>query len=269
MAKIIWIASYPKTGNTWLRFLLANVLHQKPIGSSAEVRALIPDIHEGVTGHQLWGERSTLIKTHWAFNTRFPLREDTVGVIHLVRHPVATLESNQNYAINRSGNLTRQATEAQVTQLTRTFVEGFIKNGGHHQFVPNGIGTLEEHYVSWSSPILQFKRIQVRYEDLLADTAGGLREIMAFLGIPRSDAEIAMAVESASRESMRRIEEAEIAARREGIFFQSRNEAAIETGLRFVGRSADGTSRYSLTPEQKEATRRRFAGLIRQLGYPQ
>jgi hypothetical protein len=269
MAKIVWIASYPKSGNTWLRFLLANVLHQKPIESSAEVRELIPDIHEGILGRHLWGPRSTLIKTHWAFHTRFPLREDTVGIIHLVRHPVATLESNQNYAINRSGNLTRQASAAQVASLAQKFVEGFIQNGGHKQFIPNGIGTLEEHVASWSSPILRYQRIQIRYEDLVADTAGTLRKLVDFLGIARSDAEVAMAVDSASMEAMRRIEEAEIAGRREGIFFQTRNEAAIDAGLRFVGRSADGKTRYALTPEQKDAARRRFAGLIRQLGYPE
>jgi hypothetical protein len=267
MAKIVWIASYPKSGNTWLRFLLANVMHQKPIRSSAEVRELIPDIHEGIAGRHLWGPRSTLIKTHWAFNTRFPMREDTAGIIHLVRHPVATLESNQNYAINRSGNLTRQASEAQVAQLAQRFVEGFIKNGGHHQFIPGGIGTLEQHYASWSSPILRYQRIQVRYEDLMADTAGTLRKLVTFLGIQRSDTDIAMAADSASQDSMRRIEEAEIAARREGIFFQSRNAAAIETGLRFVGRSSDGKTRFALTPEQKEAARHRFAGLIQRLGY--
>jgi len=267
MAKIVWIASYPKSGNTWLRFLLANVLHQKPITSSAEVRELIPDIHEGILGRHLWGPRSTLIKTHWAFNTRFPLREDTVGIIHLVRHPVATLESNQNYAINRSGSLTRQATEAQVADLAQKFVEGFIQNGGHKQFIPNGIGTLEEHTASWSSPILRYKRIQVRYEDLVADAPGELKKLMAFLGIDRSAADIAAAVESASRDAMRQIEETEITERREGIFFQTRNEAAIDAGLRFVGRSRDGTTRFSLTAEQKAAARRRFAGLIQQLGY--
>lgn len=267
MAKIVWIASYPKSGNTWLRFLLANVLHQKPITSSAEVRELIPDIHEGLNGRHLWGPRSTLIKTHWAFNTRFPLREDTVGIIHLVRHPVATLESNQNYAINRSGNLTRQATDAQVAQLAQKFVDGFIQNGGHKQFVANGIGTLEEHVASWSSPILRYQRIQVRYEDLVADTPGTLRKLVTFLGIERSDADIATAVESASMDAMRRIEEAEIAGRREGIFFQTRNEAAIEAGLRFVGRSSDGKSRYALTQDQKDAAGRRFAALIQQLGY--
>lgn len=269
MAKIVWIASYPKSGNTWLRFLLANALHQKPIASSAEVRELIPDIHEGILGRHLWGPRSTLIKTHWAFNTRFPLREDTVGIIHLVRHPIATLESNQNYAINRSGNLSREASATQLDDLARKFVEGFIQNGGHKQFIPNGIGTLEEHVASWSSPILRYKRIQVRYEDLVRDAAGELRKLLAFLGIARSEAEIAMAVESASADAMRRIEENEIADRREGIFFQTRNEAAIESGLRFVGRAADGKSRYALTPEQKAAARQRFAGLIEQLGYPE
>ncbi len=267
MAKIVWIASYPKSGNTWLRFLLANLLHNKPIVSSAEVKLIVPDIHEGIIGRHLWGPQTTLIKTHWAFNTQFPLREDTVGIVHLVRHPVATLESNQNYAINRSGSLTRQATEEQVAELARSFVDGFIKNGGHPQFQQHGIGTLEQHVASWSSPIIRLPRLRVRYEDLRADTAGELGRIGKFLNIERSEADIAAAVARSAFEEMRRIEALEIGKKQEGIFFQSRNEAAIEAGLRFVGRTAEGRSRYSLTEAQEDAARKRFAALIAQLGY--
>ena len=267
MAKIVWVASYPKSGNTWLRFLLANLLAQRSLASSEEVRLAVPDIHEGVIGAHLWGPRTTLVKTHWAFNTQFPLREDTVGIIHLVRHPIATLESNQNYAINRSGNLLREASEKDVAKLASDFVDAFITNGGPAKFQDHGIGRLEEHAASWSSPVIRTPRIRLRYEDLRDDPTSELKKICRFLQLERSDADIASAIAASTVDEMRRIEEAEIAERREGIFFQNRNAAAIDSGLRFVGRTQNGATRFRLTPDQEGAARKRFERLIRELGY--
>src|SRR5262245_12526704 len=103
MARIVWIASYPRSGNTWLRFLLTGAIRRAEIESSAQVSAVIPDIHQAIVGAHLWRQGVSLIKTHWAFKADFPLREDTIGVVHLVRHPVEALESNQNYSMNRGG----------------------------------------------------------------------------------------------------------------------------------------------------------------------
>ena len=159
MARIVWVASYPKSGNTWLRFLLANLILGEQVTSSAKVQLLVPDIHDGITGAHLMPGLTTLIKTHWAYNTAFPLREDTAGVIHLVRHPVDTLESNQNYAINRSGELTLQKTPEEMQAFAANFVDEFIRDGGHRQFKQFGIGSLEQHFASWASPVIAFPKL--------------------------------------------------------------------------------------------------------------
>src|SRR5262245_64756041 len=101
MAKIVWLASYPKSGNTWVRFLLANLM-VGDVTASEQVKIQIPDIHEGITGQHLFGGHTTIIKTHWKFWTGFPLREDTIGAIYVLRHPIDVLESNQNYDFMRS-----------------------------------------------------------------------------------------------------------------------------------------------------------------------
>ena len=41
---IIWLASYPKSGNTWLRFLLYNYLFGE-VRRSGDIARRIPDIH--------------------------------------------------------------------------------------------------------------------------------------------------------------------------------------------------------------------------------
>ena len=269
MARIVLIASYPRSGNTWLRFLLAALVRRKEIERSAEVRAVIPDIHEGISGAHLWGKGVSLVKTHWAFKADFPLREDTAGVIQLVRHPIDTLESNQNYAMNRGGpSFARSSPEDRERHAT-AFVDDFIRNGGHRKFVDFGIDTLEQHILSWASRSLPFPRLLVRYEDLKADTADELARICRFLKLQRSDEEIGQAVDRASIAHMRLIEESEISARREGMFYQTRNRSALEDGLRLVGRSSTGASKYHLTAEQRERAELRFATLIKLLGYQQ
>jgi hypothetical protein len=267
MAQIVWIASYPRSGNTWLRFLLANLIRREEIESSAQVRAVVPDIHEGIAGAHLWRDGVSLIKTHWAFKADFPLREDTVGVIQLVRHPVDTLESNQNYLMNRGGKAYAQATPEGREREAAKFVDEFIRDGGHRKFVEFGIGTLEQHILSWSPRNLPFPRLLVRYEDLKADTAGQLARLCRFLKMQRSDEEISQAVDRASIARMRQIEESEISAKREGMFYQTRNRSALEAGHRLVGRSSTGESRYRLTGHQRARAEQRFAALIQLLGY--
>lgn len=267
MARIVWIASYPRSGNTWLRFLLAALIRRGEVERSAEVRAVIPDIHEGISGAHLWGKGLSLVKTHWAFKADFPLREDTAGVIQLVRHPIDTLESNQNYAMNRGGESFARGTAEERLRQATAFADDFIRDGGHRKFVAFGIGTLEQHILSWASRSLPFPRLLVRYEDLKADTSGQLARICRFLKLQRSDEEIGQAADRASLGRMRLIEESEISARREGMFYQTRNQSALEEGLRLVGRSNTGASKYHLTDEQRERTELRFATLIKLLGY--
>ena len=64
---IIWIASYPKSGNTWVRFMLANLIYGSQ-ASAASLAALIPDIHETGSGAiGVGGAR--LFKTHFLFRS--------------------------------------------------------------------------------------------------------------------------------------------------------------------------------------------------------
>lgn len=64
MAKFVWLASYPRSGNTEFRFMLAYLLTRKPMAHSAEVSRLVPDIHDGLRGEVLIGKKTTMIETH-------------------------------------------------------------------------------------------------------------------------------------------------------------------------------------------------------------
>lgn len=266
MAKIVWLASYPKSGNTWVRFLLTALLTGR-VTSSAQIARQIPDIHDGVAAHHLIGKGATLIKTHWKYWAEIPLREDTIGAIYVLRDPVEVMESNLNYAFMRSGNLRRDADEQEIAEFARRWVDSYIDCGGHRTFLEFGIGTWQENVSTWLATGKKFPHLLVRYEQLRANPEIELGRMARFLAVQRSAEQIAVAVKAASREAMREVEEREIANRVPGLFYQRRNQAGYDAGQRFVGRSRTGTSPFTLSEEQRSRARDRLATAIRGAGY--
>src|SRR4051794_40522284 len=132
---MIWIASYPRSGNTWLRFLLCAYL-QGAARDSQEMESRIPNLHRGNID-QAWAHDPVLGKTHLSWNERHPHRPESRGCIYLIRHPKDVLLSNLNYS-----KLQREA------EGDRAFVLDFIRCGG----VPGwreDLGSWEEHAGSW------------------------------------------------------------------------------------------------------------------------
>ena len=96
--RIVWLASYPKSGNTWLRFLLCNYIYGE-ITRSEEVGHRIPDIH-AANGDlpNPEGQQPLLCKTHLILNKNHPHVDKTNAFIQVVRHPKDVLLSNLHYA---------------------------------------------------------------------------------------------------------------------------------------------------------------------------
>src|SRR5271166_938951 len=92
---IIWIASYPKSGNTWVRFLACNLLFGRQV-SAAALNALVPDLHEmqAATDPAPRG----LLKTHFAYSPDLPCARYTAAAIYVVRNPADVLASNFFYS---------------------------------------------------------------------------------------------------------------------------------------------------------------------------
>lgn len=266
MVKIVWLASYPRSGNTWLRFMIANLVAGK-ISSSSQVMKQVPDIHEGINGHHLFGNHTVVVKTHWKYWSGIPLREDTIGAIYIIRHPIDVLESNLNYAFHRSGSLREGKEPAEIERSAARWADEYIEHGGSARFRQYGIGSWEENVRSWLWSGLSIPRLLVRYEDLLSDPGAGLTKVAKFLGSAKTADDIALAVQHSSRANMRGIEEEEIAHRNEGFFYQTRNSSGLAAGHRFVGRSASGADLFRLTQAQKEAALERFASVMKEFQY--
>ncbi|MFG0306684.1 MAG: sulfotransferase domain-containing protein [Phycisphaerales bacterium JB040] len=203
-AEIVWLASYPKSGNTWLRFLLHAAVHGS-IAQSVEVSASIPDVHRAMPTDAGAEARAAsgggyggrlVMKTHFELSERHPHLDRTWGAVHVIRHPRDVLLSGLNY-LRLAGTTPGQLSD-------RAYAELFIRAGGDPGFAQRGFGTWAGHASSWSAPGFPVHR--VRYEDLQADTPGVLRGVLAFLGIEASDEAVAGAVRAGSFDAMRALE---------------------------------------------------------------
>lgn len=266
MARIVWIASYPKSGNTWVRFLVANLLY-KPIEQSAEVERLVPDIHWHIEARHLLGEQTRFIKTHWRYHDRLPLREDTAGVIYIVRNPLDVLVSNLNYFLLRRGDSYFAASPPQQRELRTRYVEEYIERGGAREWIDLGMGTWPENVTTWLSEDVPYPRVFVRYEDLKEDPSEFLVRLCDFVGREKTNEEVSAAVARSSFDALRAMEEREVGANTFGLFRRENPAPSYAHGARFMHEGRAALYRETLTPAQVAAARRRFKPLIERLGY--
>jgi hypothetical protein len=76
-----FIASFPRSGNTWTRFLIANLMHTDRQVTFANIESMIPDSTALSSRAMKRVPRPRLVKTHEYFDPRYP------KVIYLVREP--------------------------------------------------------------------------------------------------------------------------------------------------------------------------------------
>lgn len=266
MSKIVWLSSYPKSGNTWVRFLIAHLVSEK-IESSGDVYRLIPDIHKGLTSSHLLGPGHIFIKSHLKYFDEMPLREDTVGVIYIVRNPLDVIASAINYLPLRDSHVYSDADEEQRQRARQSILEEFLEKGGPERWTRQGMGSWPEHVASWHRKDLPFPRITLRYEDLTAEPAEGVAKLCQFLAIDRSADRIEAVVAASSFESMRAMEEKEIAEGQPGLFAAENPKSTYSLGLRFMNQGVAGNYKEVLTEAQVERAKERFGSVMSQLGY--
>jgi Sulfotransferase domain len=256
--RIVWIASYPKSGNTWVRFMACNLLHGRQ-DSAARLGELVPDIHE-------WSDDggkapSGLTKTHFAFSSALPFADHTAAALYIVRDPADVLVSNFFYSVRseRDG--------APASAHFNDYVDAFIEHRGDPRWRELGMGSWAENVESWLKTPLPFPVARLRYEDMLDDPMAACRAVAHVLRPDCSEADMREAVRNSSFQRMREVERADIRDRRVGIFYKPYLQSSIDSGSRFMRRGivGDGTARLSV--EQRTRLRGSFAPLLQDLGY--
>jgi Sulfotransferase domain len=87
-----FIVSYPRSGNTWTRFLVANLLFPGEPVSFANIERLIPDAEAQSSRYMKRLPGPRLIKSHQYFDHRYP------KVLYIVRDPRDVAASYYNFS---------------------------------------------------------------------------------------------------------------------------------------------------------------------------
>lgn len=248
---IVWIASYPKSGNTLVRFLLHAYLYGAA-ESSGDIAKRIPAVD---AGRALPSQPPRYLKTHYKWSEKHPFRDLSEAAITVIRHPRDVLLSAINHV--RLKNMSPDSDEK--------LAEHFIALGGMGFWQQMGYGTWIEHVQSWREAPL--RKLELRYEALTKDRAGALEEIVAFLKLERDAAKIAAAVEATSFEAMRDLEERDYATGRADASVFPGKADSVKAGRRFVNKGESGRRLDSIAPGLDAKFEARFAPILRTTGY--
>ena len=179
MSRVIWVASYPKSGNTWTRAMLATYVSGRAVASLDELEKLVPDITNLTRAGRLLpdGQEPSVIKTHFLPDAELLREYDcaTARVLYVVRNPRDVIFS--------------AARHLDISELKYAeFAEFFITHRGVPEWTRSGFGTWPQNVRAWTtaSPGQLFSSAQVlvlRYEDMRDDPAGSLRQMVGFLGL--------------------------------------------------------------------------------------
>ncbi len=234
-----FIVSFPKSGNTWTRFLIANLLHPEEPANFGNIDRFVPE-SEGLTRKQLAGvPRPRIMKSHEYFDARFR------KVIYIVRDPRDVVVSQFHFFRKRR----RIEDDDSIEQFVTLFVAGETCD----------YGSWGTNVASWlvtrqKSPDF----LLLRYEDMVAQTNAELARIASFLGMPETPELVAQAVERSSADQMRKLEGANATA------LVTRNS---RPDVPFVRAAKAGGWRTGLPKPAVKQLEAAWGPLMRYLGY--
>ena len=187
-----WLAAFPKSGSTWLRFLLHHLLHGPPAVSRDVDRAL-PSIHDDE--RTWWTEALTqrsIVLTHKCVSAQLERFSEISSFIQVVRHPADVLLSDAHFFAltqldSRLKKLGDGADPSVVMQdLANTYLNLVLVRGKVPKQDRLGFGTWTENVDGWLGQLAQRPSILIRYEDLKAQPIEQLRRLCQFLRLERT-----------------------------------------------------------------------------------
>lgn len=246
-----FVVSFPRSGNTWTRFLIANLVYPDKNVSFANIEKLIPDSTSQSNRTLKGTPRPRIIKTHQYFDSRYP------KTIYIVRDPRDVALSTYNFA--------RKYMQIEDSFPLAHFVDGFISG----QWTSSAGATWGEHVASWIFTRGHSRAfLLLRYEDMIKDTTTELARIATFLGIEPEPGRLQKAIELSSSERMRELERLEEKQWASTIGSFARNSAQKRRkDIPFVGGAKSGGWRSSLPEECVHQIEAAWGELMTTVGY--
>ena len=192
---IIWLASYPKSGNTYLRSFLCGYYFSKNgkfefnqlknIDQYPDKKFFDTEIKSAEDASKNWiksqnkinlSKKNFIFKTHSALvtlnNNPFTSPNNTLGVIYIVRDPRNVITSIKNhYTMNYDEALNMMFNKNEYL---------YDKSKGNDLSRYTFLGSWSDHYKSWISA-KNYNRIVIRYEDLENNKLETLKNLIIFV----------------------------------------------------------------------------------------
>jgi hypothetical protein len=214
---VVWLASYPKSGNTWFRVFLTNLLNET--NQPAHINDLtetsisssrkIFDEYSGLSSSDLSfdeidrirpevykmqsNESENLLfkkvhdKFYWVneYQPLFP-PEISFGAIYFIRNPLDVLVSFSYHSA--------KPIEKMITAINNPAFAFCDKNDMLQNQLRQILGTWSDHVKSWTNQDLIPLQV-IRYEDMILDTFNTFKSAVQFLKIVKTDNQIAAAIQ--------------------------------------------------------------------------
>tara|TARA_S200000501_G_C20848764_1_gene754780 strand:+ start:1851 stop:2693 length:843 start_codon:yes stop_codon:yes gene_type:complete len=224
---IIWIASYPKSGNTWVRSIISSLIYSssgifnfnllkniKQFPNKVHFENLTDKFQDVQELKKFWvaaQERINLDKKIKFFKTHhlnckiqeypFTNRDNTLATIYIVRDPRNLVNSFTNhYTVDKD--------TAKEQIISPKFVTGAVYKQNKQNNVFTILGSWKDHYNSWTKK--NDNLLLLKYEDLLLDPNKEINKIIKFiknyLSFDYDDDKITNIINSTSFESMQKME---------------------------------------------------------------
>jgi Sulfotransferase domain len=242
----IYIVSYPRSGNTWTRFLIGNLVSPEPI-TFHNVESHIPEIYFNPDRVLRRLPRPRILKSHECFQPRYQ------RVIYILRDPRDVVVSNYHHNL-KVGNIPDHYPMDE-------FVPRFLKAEFDKPF-----GSWADHVASW----IYLREhdpgfLLLRYEEMKKDSAGELMRIARFLEqcsfrqVECQPERLARAIALSSADRMRELEKQQAHT-----WVVTRNTRRDKP---FVRSASAGGWKSTLSPAAVEKIESAWGELMVRLGY--
>lgn len=227
----VFLVSYPRSGNTWMRYLLANLLQPTRKWHISNIGAVVPDIYEGIPSDYL-ESKPRILKSHE------PFREEYPRVIYLYRDGRDVSVSLYDFYTKLRGY------QKEFRAFLIEMLAGELPYGAWH-----------DHVSSWLFRDREPPVLAVSYEELCDDTQGTMGVVGRYLGLTWSRNEIESAVTESTLERQR------------ADFRHYRRETHWSKGFRGGIKGAPGKWREVLNEDLNELFWEHAGSVAERLGY--
>ena len=280
----VWLASYPKSGNTLVRSMLAAYffsndgvynfdliknIKQFPVNALFQRMGIDIQNEEEVIKNYIKVQASfnkinsvQFLKTHsYLFNINnhaFTDLKNSLGVVYIVRDPrniVSSLANHMGSSPEKSADI-----------LINSFKFGNIFSDQIAEQTRLYLGTWNGNYNSWKSFKNEGRYLLIKYEDLIKDRDFTFRKILKFIyklqgtKFEINQKKFQKTIETTDFERMKRLE------KKEG-FFEAKTHDETGKKIPFFNLGPKNDWRKLLEPKIKEKIENSFKKEMKELGY--